>query len=51
MNCPGSRGSPIQLLVYQINAWFLMNMTGNKNEINQPVVSVTDLGEGPGQPA
>lgn len=31
MNCLASRESPIQLLVYQINAWFQMNIAGNRS--------------------
>ena len=31
MNSLASRESPIQLLVYQINAWFQMNIAGNRS--------------------
>lgn len=31
MNCLASRESPIQLLVYQINAWFQTNIAGNRS--------------------
>ena len=31
MNRLASRESPIQLLVYQINAWFQTNIAGNRS--------------------
>lgn len=34
MNCPGSKGNPIHLLVYHPNAWYQMNIAG-KDIFNQ----------------